>query len=196
MSFSERQKSKRRKGIAMSRRMLAFVVSLFSLALGRAAFAEEGATTDASKAGDLQSQWEQLVSKNMDLSDSERARFTPLYREYRGAVAQIDHRFGDLLKTYTENYRTLDDATALQLLNDYVGQRAERALLDQTYIPRFQAIMSPRDVVRLFQIENKLRVKVNAYFADRVPLIEGDGDAARPAATGAEAPSGSSEQKK
>jgi hypothetical protein len=180
----------------VSRLILVLVATLFSLILRCAAFAEEPATTGARGPNDLQSQWEQLVSKNMDLSDIERARFDPLYHEYRSAVAKIDDRFIDLLKTYTENYRSLDDQTALQLLKDYVAQRAERVQLDQAYMPRFEAIMSPKDVVRLFQIENKLRVKVTAYFAERVPLVEGDSDTATPAAAGTKTRSGSSEQTK
>jgi hypothetical protein len=178
----------------MSRRMRTLIAAVSFTVLGSTAFAEERVTTDSRGPGDLQSQWEQLVSKNMDLSDGERARFDPLYHEYRSAVAKIDSRFVDLLKTYTENYRNLDDAQALRLLKDYVEQRAERVELDQNYIPRFQEIMSPKDVVRLFQIENKLRTKVSAYFADRVPLLEGDNATATPSAAGTETPAGSSQQ--
>jgi hypothetical protein len=177
----------------MSRRMLTLLAAVSFAGLSGIALADEPVTADSRGPGDLQSQWEQLVSKNMDLSDTERTRFDPLYHEYRSAVAKVDNRFVDLLKSYTENYRSLDDAQALQLLKDYVEQRAERVQLDQDYIPRFQAIMSPKDVVRLFQIENKLRIKVSAYFAERVPLVEADGLTA-PSAAGTETPSGSSQK--
>jgi hypothetical protein len=180
------------KGPVMSRRMLTLIAAVSFAGLSGVAFADDQVTTDSRGQGDFQIQWERLVSKNMDLSDTERARFDPLYHEYRSAVAKMDNRFVDLLKTYTENYRSLDDSQAVQLLKDYVEQRAERVQLDQNYIPRFQAIMSPKDVVRLFQIENKLRIKVSAYFAERVPLIEGDGLTVTPSAGGTETPSGSS----
>jgi hypothetical protein len=183
-----------RRGVVMGRRISTLIAAISLAVLGGTALADEPGMTDSREARDLQSQWEQLVSRNMDLSAGERERFAPLYHEYRGAVAKIDDRLFGLLRTYAENYRSLDDTQARQLLKDYVRQRAERVQLDQTYIPRFQEIMSPKDVVRLFQIENKLRAKVSAYFAERVPLAEGDSENVTSATRGTETPSGSSQE--
>ncbi len=182
------------KGRLMNHRISTLITAISLVVISGTALADESAMTDSRQARDLQGQWEQLVSRNMELSDSERARFDPLYHEYRSAVAKVDDRLFDLIRTYAENYRSLDDTQARQLLKDYVEQRADRVQLDQTYIPRFQEIMSPKDVVRLFQIENKLRTKVGAYFAERVPLAEGDGENMPSATSGAETPSGSSEE--
>jgi Spy/CpxP family protein refolding chaperone len=185
-------KSQVEGGVLMTRRIPTLIAAISLVVISGTASADERGMTDSRQPGDLQSQWEQIVSRNMDLSDSERAQFGPLYHEYRGAVAKIDDRLFDLLRTYAESYRSLDDTQARQLLKDYVEQRADRVKLDQTYIPRFQEVMSPKDVVRLFQIENKLRAKVSAYFAERVPLAAGDSENVTSATGATETPSGSS----
>src|SRR5580704_10410066 len=55
----------------------------------------------------LQAEAKQLVTKNMQLTDSEAAAFWPLYDQYTAEVRKVnDTRFG-LIKQYAKLYKTM-----------------------------------------------------------------------------------------
>ena len=41
-----------------------------------------------------------------------------------------------------------------------------------SYVPKFQRVLPPRKVARLYQVENKIRALVDYQFAQEVPLIK------------------------
>ena len=41
-----------------------------------------------------------------------------------------------------------------------------------SYVPRFQKVLPPRKVARLYQLENKIRALVDYQLAQEVPLIK------------------------
>src|SRR5271157_2639381 len=60
----------------------------------------------------LQAEAKQLITKNMQLTDSEAAAFWPLYDQYAAEVRKLnDTRFG-LAKQYAKVYKTMTPAEA------------------------------------------------------------------------------------
>jgi Spy/CpxP family protein refolding chaperone len=158
-------------GVPMTRSVL-WVAAAFAMIAICAVRAEDRPASDTQGQANFEENWRQLVMDNMDLTDEQRAKVTPLYAEYRQAIAKINQRAVNLILAYGEKYDSLDDAEALKLLNAHLDQQAQRLQLERDYIPRFEGVLPAKKVARLFQLENKLTVGVAAYLAQRVPLID------------------------
>jgi hypothetical protein len=119
----------------------------------------------------IQAERQAIVSSTMALSDAEGALFWPVYRQYRGELAQVGDRWLKLVKTYAENYENLSDELAEHILAEHF--KIEQAALEVKvkYIPRFREALSSVKLARFYQIENKLDAVVDYDIAEAIPLI-------------------------
>jgi len=119
----------------------------------------------------VQAERQAIVAQTMQLTEQEGNAFWPIYRQYRGELAQVGDRWLKLIKSYAEHYENLSDELAQQILTEHFN--IERANLDirVKYIPRFKEMLSPVKVARFYQIENKLDAVVDYDIAEAVPLI-------------------------
>ncbi len=111
-----------------------------------------------------------LITHGMDLTVEEMQRFWPLYREYRLEAATLGDQLVDLLLIYAENYQTLKDDVADQLLTEASRIDTERASLKAKYLPKFRAVLPARKAVRFYQLENKLDIAILSELAQQIPL--------------------------
>jgi hypothetical protein len=119
----------------------------------------------------IQAERQAIVAQTMQLTEQEGNAFWPIYRQYRGELAQVGDRWLTLVKSYAEHYENLSDELAQHILTEHFN--IERANLDikVKYIPRFKEMLSPVKVARFYQIENKLDAVVDYDIAEAVPLI-------------------------
>ena len=66
----------------------------------------------------------------------------------------------------------MTDAVATQLLGEFLSVQTSYLNIITSYVPRFQRVLPPRKVARLYQLENKIRALVDYQFAQEVPLIK------------------------
>ena len=86
----------------------------------------------------------------------------------------VEHydRIFKLLDTYAGSYKTMTDPIATQLLGEFLALQANYLNIIMAYVPKFQKVLPPRKVARLYQLENKIRALVDYQFAQEVPLIK------------------------
>jgi hypothetical protein len=111
-----------------------------------------------------------LVTRGMDLTPDEMQRFWPLYHEYRLETLKVGDRIVALITMYADNYQSLTDNAADELLTEFVRIEEERARLKAQYLPKFKEVLPARKVVRFYQIENKLDTVILAEMAQTIPL--------------------------
>jgi len=111
-----------------------------------------------------------LVSGGMDLTPKEMEGFWPLYREYRLEMATLGDRLVNVILTFAESYRDLQDDIAGKLLDDFLAIEKARASLRAKFVPKFKTVLPVTKVARFYQIENKLDIAVLAEIAENVPL--------------------------
>jgi hypothetical protein len=112
-----------------------------------------------------------LVTAAMDLEPKEADSFWPLYRDYRVEMAKVNDRFVKLLVSFLENYDTLSDDAATNLLDESLRIDRNRNDVKRKFVPRFSKVIPPRKVARFFQIDNKLDAAINGELARMVPLV-------------------------
>ena len=111
-----------------------------------------------------------IVTSVMDLAPKEAEAFWPLYREYRTEMAKVGDRVSKLLVQYSEQYDTLTDEQATQIMKEWQGIEKAKNNVKGKYVSRFQKILPARKVMRFFQADNKLDAMLNAQLASVVPL--------------------------
>src|SRR5206468_12505110 len=88
-----------------------------------------------------------IVTAVMDLAPKEAEAFWPLYREYRLEMSKVGDRVAKLLVQYAEQYDTLTDAQAANILKQSLNAaRAQNSAKDK-YVSQFQKILPARKVM-------------------------------------------------
>jgi hypothetical protein len=112
-----------------------------------------------------------FVAEYMALTDAEAQKFWPLYDQYVKELGAIGGRYAVLIQSYADNYRTMNDATARTLLDDYMACETQRLKLQQDYLPKFRSVLPDKKVTRYYQVENKIRAVMTYELAKAIPLV-------------------------
>ena len=113
-----------------------------------------------------------VVASVLDLTEGEAKVFWPVYNAYQSDMVTHYDRLFKLIDTYGKAYDTISDETATKLLRQYLALERDHVVLLSAYLPRFQKVLPPRKVARLYQVENKLRALVNYDLARNIPLVK------------------------
>ncbi len=121
---------------------------------------------------DLRAKAKQLITKNMQLTDSEAAGFWPLYDQYAAEVRKVnDTRFG-LMKQYAQVYQTMtaDQADAMVKLLAESDQTI--ISLRMQYLPKFQQVLPGTKAALFMQLDRRLDYLANVQMASQLPAIK------------------------
>lgn len=116
----------------------------------------------------------QILEDELMLSDEEQATFWPLYDKYEADRSQIAEKYIDLVSEFVDRYQAgeLTDDDADRLLEAYLGIEMDALKVRERYVGRFQEILPGIIVMRLFQLENKVKAEVDAALALAIPLAD------------------------
>ena len=159
------------------RQMVVVFVAAVALVGMRPAIAQDPASSEAQveaaramvRAGALQ-----IVREELELSEAQANEFWPLYDEYRAELLELDNTHVDLLRDFMQKYYgyNLTDEDAKRYVDVYFDIQDDTLKIRKKYVKRFRRVIGDINVMRLYQIENKLRAEVDAALAVTVPLAE------------------------
>jgi hypothetical protein len=156
----------RARGLAM---IAAVLVSL----VGGVAVAQDKPAESVEALRDkLRADKRSVVTTMLELTDKEAAAFWPVYNAYQGDMIAHYDRIAKLLDTYGGAFKSMNDATANQLLGEFMAVQTSYLAIVTNYRPRFERVLPPRKVARLYQLENKIRALVDYEIAREIPLIK------------------------
>jgi len=113
-----------------------------------------------------------VVAEVLQLTEGEAKAFWPVYNAYQSDMVTHYDRLLKLIDTYAKSYDTMTDETATSLLKQYLGLERDHVAILTAYLPRFQKVLPPKKVARLYQVENKARALVNYELARGIPLAK------------------------
>ena len=112
-----------------------------------------------------------IVSKYMELTESEANRFWPVYEEYQKDLQKINQRLVNLLQSYAADYKSLTDEKAKKLLDEWIAVDKDEANHRASYAPKVLKALPAKKAARYLQIENEFRILVKYDLAATVPLV-------------------------
>ena len=115
-----------------------------------------------------------IVSKYMELTESEAKSFWPVYEDYQKDLQKIHERLGALLKSYAADYRgkSLTDEKAKKLLDEWIALEQDEVKQRSAFIPKVTKALPAKKAARYLQIENEYRMLLRYDLAATVPLAK------------------------
>ncbi len=146
---------------------------IFALLLATPAFADDLDDYVQLLKQDLKAGSREYVSKGMHTFTAEESkRFWPIYESYMQEREKFLEARIALISEYAESYDKMTDEKAQQLLNRRFEQLKLRDKLDETYRPKFATALSPRRLVRFYQIQHELETLIEIQAIAQIPKMK------------------------
>lgn len=113
-----------------------------------------------------------LILANMGLKGETKEKFGKLYDEYQ--MKLMKHRVAELglIADYAVSYNNMTDENANQIITKWATGEDAELVLKKNYIAKFKKIMPSAEVIRYFQIENRLQLLNELQKANLIPLAQ------------------------
>ena len=113
-----------------------------------------------------------IITKIMQFTDEEANAFWTVYREYEFDLAKIGDEKLELIKDYAQNYETMTDEKAKDLIKEVFKMEANRTKLKKKYFRKFDRVLPAKTVAKFFQLENQILLLIDLQIASNLPLIK------------------------
>ena len=122
---------------------------------------------------DVKADAREIITRGMvTFTDEEAKRFWPVYESYMAEREKfLDARVA-LIMEYADNFDKMSDAEAQELLSRRFEQLKVRNQLDEKYRPKFAEALSPRRLVRFYQIQQELEIMIELRAVSQIPLMK------------------------
>ena len=120
---------------------------------------------------DIRAQKSAILTEMMEFTESEDAKFWPIYREYEAELMKINDERLTLIKEYADNYEKMTDAVADRLARGALDVEGRRNALKTRYYDRFKTALSPRTAARFLQVENQILLLLDLQIAASLPIV-------------------------
>jgi hypothetical protein len=115
----------------------------------------------------------QLISTNLTLTDSEAAKFWPVYDQYCSELDKINDTRAALIKEYTDRYETLTDEQADSLVRRWLDTDIAASELRQKYVSILRKVLPGKTVATFFQLERRISMMIDLQLTSQLPLVQG-----------------------
>ena len=121
---------------------------------------------------DLRSKRKQLITANLRLTETDAARFWPVYDQYtRELIAINDRKFG-LIQEYADNWGTLTNDQSLLFARNWLEMDIQIAQLRQHYVPIVAKVLDGKKTTTFFQLDRRIAMMLELQVSSQMPLVQ------------------------
>ena len=154
----------------MKRRTIGALIALVSITLPFTMATAQEAWLELFRA-DLRADKVAVLTAGMDLSDEQGRIFWPIYREFDTELSAIHDRRMALIKRYAATYRSIDDAQAGEIADDWFGIQDALLKLKKKYYRKVEKVLDSAIAARFIQVERQIELVIDLQIAAEMPLI-------------------------
>jgi len=121
---------------------------------------------------DIRSIKKQLIAANLTLTDSEATKFWPVYGQYSADMGKINDTRTAIIKEYSEEYGTLTDDQADNLIRRWLDTDIEQGKLRQRYVPIFRKVLPGKKAATFFQLDRRISMMIDVQLTSQLPLAQ------------------------
>lgn len=117
-----------------------------------------------------------MITKAMELTDKESDVFWPIYSDYEKELDSIIKDEFELIQKYNTKYKdnTISEQSASNMLAHIFRIQGRELQIKQIYLGKFQEVLPKIQVLRFYQIDNKVNELVGDDLANIIPLAGTD----------------------
>ena len=146
--------------------------TVFFASLGVPASATDVANIMQMERAQLQADRKMIVAQAMQLPAEQTEKFWAIYDKYAAERNRNGDKMQKIILEYAKHYPQVPDDVAKKLMDDWLDVQTKTLSLKKKYVGRFKSVLTPQQLVRYFQTENKLDAIVNFGLAAEIPLME------------------------
>lgn len=120
----------------------------------------------------LQLKQQKIVLENLQLTAQESEAFWPVFRSYQNDYEKIGDRIVELIIKFNEKFESVTDDEASAMLKEAQDIQQSENDLKRSYVEKFSKALSPKKVLRFYQIDNKIRTEIRYNLSLEIPLLE------------------------
>ena len=120
---------------------------------------------------EMRSQKKLLVAANMPLTEDEAQKFWPVYEEYALEESTIIDTRVTMIKEYAEDYTTLTDSQARNLIKRWIQADDAEVQLRLKYIPIFSRVLPAKKMALFIQIDRRFGQVLDVKVMSAIPLV-------------------------
>jgi len=120
---------------------------------------------------DIQSGKNQVIADTMQFTDAESKAFWPVYRDYARDQQVIGDDRVQLIRDYAQNYDSLDDNKAKDMVQRMINIEDRTLNLREDYWPKFMKALGAKRAAKFYQVDNRITLIVNLQLSANIPLI-------------------------
>ena len=121
---------------------------------------------------DLRSKRKQLIAANLKLTDTEAAKFWPVYDQYMAELITInDKKFG-LIQDYADNWGKLTNEQSLLFTRNWLEMDIATAQLRQKYVPMVAKVLEGGKTATFFQLDRRIAMMMDLQMSSQMPLVQ------------------------
>src|ERR1700758_435338 len=167
----------------MKKVMTVVLMGIFCIPTGRMASAQTLATQESSSHGissqdlgllrqDLRAKRKQLIAANLKLTETEAAKFWPVYDQYVTELIAInDKKFG-LIQDYADNWGRMTDDQSLLFSRQWLDMDIQTAQLRQKYVPIVSKLLDGNKTATFFQLDRRIAMMMELQVSSQMPLVQ------------------------
>jgi hypothetical protein len=141
--------------------------------------APSAATADALTDGqlallrkDIRSIKKQLIATNLNLTDAEATKFWPVYEQYSADFGKINETRATIIKEYSDNYGSLTDEQADNLIRRWLDTDISTSQLRQKYVPIMRSVLLGKKAATFFQLDRRISMMIDLQLTSQLPLAQ------------------------
>ena len=114
----------------------------------------------------------QLIAANLTLTDNEASKFWQVYEEYSADMGKINDTRTAIIKDYSDEYGTLTDDQADNLIRRWLDTDIEQTKLRQRYVPVFRKVLPGKKAATFFQLDRRISTMIDLQITSQLPLAQ------------------------
>jgi len=113
-----------------------------------------------------------VIAENLRVPPETADAFWDLYRNYSNDRAKLAEADWKLLVRFRDNFGSMSEDDARSILNEALSLEQKYTTLKKRYLPKFRRVLSEKQTLTYFQLENKMDAIMDFELAEVVPLAE------------------------
>lgn len=131
---------------------------------------------------DIRNSMRKIMEVNMQLTEKEAALFWPIYNRYDYDISKVNFERASIYEFYADNYKTLSDEQAKDIVRRFDHVERWRLSLDEKYSREMAKVLPMRTVLRFLQISRQVDRLVSLKIMAGTPLVPKEPSGAKPKA--------------
>ena len=122
--------------------------------------------------GDVSSMKKELIAAHLTLTDGEATRVWAVYEQYAEEMSKVNGAKTAILREYSQEYDTLTDDQADDLVRRWLETDVEQAKLRQQFAKIFRKVLPGRKAATFLQLERRISMMMDVQLTSELPLAQ------------------------